>query len=164
MPAAKGSDAQWLSAPADAVDRAATVHRCSRPHSNTRGTDARGHHGSRDRPRSQYDAGPYDAPGRIRNVLAVHYGTGLFTARNHETGYQQRRMTQSELHFCLLHMGECLLLWRAAAFVAPSQRGECLPDSVNLAMQNPTPSPIGRKLGIGTSVVQRVFKQEPRPS
>jgi hypothetical protein len=23
---------------------------------------------------------------------------------------------------------------------------------------------IGRKLGIGTSVVQRVFKQEPRPS
>ena len=27
-------------APADAIDRAATIHRCSRPYSNTNGTDA----------------------------------------------------------------------------------------------------------------------------
>jgi hypothetical protein len=60
-------------------------------HSNTTGSDAGGHHGSRDRPRPQHDAGPYDAPGRIRNILAVHYGTGLFSACGHEPSYQQRR-------------------------------------------------------------------------
>jgi hypothetical protein len=61
------------------------------PYSNTTGTDARGYHGSRDRPRPQHDAGPYDAPDGIRNVLAVHYGTGLFGAYGHEPSYQQRR-------------------------------------------------------------------------
>jgi hypothetical protein len=35
------------------------------------GTDAGGHHGSRDRAGPQHDAAPYDAPDRIRNVLAV---------------------------------------------------------------------------------------------
>ncbi len=40
-----------LSASADSINRTATIHRCSRPHSNTRGTDAWGHHGSRDQPR-----------------------------------------------------------------------------------------------------------------
>jgi hypothetical protein len=78
-------------APADAIDRAATIHRCSRPYSNTNGTDAGGHHGSRDRPRSQHDSGPYDAPDRIRHVLAVHHGTGRFSACGHEPSYQQRR-------------------------------------------------------------------------
>ena len=29
-----------LSASADSINRTATIHRCSRPHSNTRGTDA----------------------------------------------------------------------------------------------------------------------------
>jgi hypothetical protein len=80
-----------MSAPADSINRAATIHRCSTPYPNTRGTDAGGHHGSRDRPRPQHDAGPYDASGRILNVLAVHYGTGLFSACGHEPGYQQRR-------------------------------------------------------------------------
>ena len=36
-----------ISTPAGAIDRSATVHRCSRPHSNTWCTDARGHHGAR---------------------------------------------------------------------------------------------------------------------
>ena len=80
-----------LSAPADSIDRAATIHRCSWPYSNSRGTDAGGHHGSRDGPRPQHDAGPYDASDRIGNVLAVHYGTGLFTACGHEPSDQQRR-------------------------------------------------------------------------
>jgi hypothetical protein len=67
--------------PADAIDRTATIHRCSWPY-----------HGSRDRAGPQHDAGPYDASGRICNVLAVHYGsTGLLTACNHENSYQQRR-------------------------------------------------------------------------
>jgi hypothetical protein len=80
-----------LSAPADSINRTATIHRCSTPYANTRGTDAGGHDGSRDRPRPQHDAGPYDAPDRIRNVLAVHYGTGLFSVCGHESSYQHRR-------------------------------------------------------------------------
>jgi hypothetical protein len=39
-----------LSAPADAIDRTTAIHRRSRPY-----------HGSRNRPRPQHDAGPYDA-------------------------------------------------------------------------------------------------------
>lgn len=43
------------------------------------------------RPRPQHDAGPYDAPGGIVNVLAVHYGsTGLFCAYGYEPNDQQR--------------------------------------------------------------------------
>lgn len=94
---------QDLSAPADSINRAATIHRCSRTYSNTTGTDARGHHGSRDRPRPQHDAGPYDTPHGIRNVLAVHYGAGLFGACGHEPSYQQRRQRDRKLHFGLLH-------------------------------------------------------------
>src|SRR5258708_16098761 len=92
-----------LSAPAHSINRTATIHRCPRPYSNTRGTDAGGHHGSRDRPRPQHHAGPYDAPDRIRNVLAVHYGTGLFSACGHEPSYQQSRQRDRKLHFGLLH-------------------------------------------------------------
>jgi hypothetical protein len=80
-----------LSAPADSINRTATIHRCSGPHSNTRGTDAGGHHGSRDRPRPQHNAGSCDAADGILNVLAVHYGIGLFSARGHEPSYQQCR-------------------------------------------------------------------------
>ena len=74
-------------APADAIDRAATIHRCSRPYSNTNGTDAGRHHGSRDRPRPHHDSGPYDAADGIRNILAVHHRTGLFSARGYEPTY-----------------------------------------------------------------------------
>jgi hypothetical protein len=91
-----------LSAPADSIDRTAAIHRCATPHANTRGADAGGHYGSRDRPRPQHDAGPYDATRRVRNVLAVHHGTGLFSARGHEPGYQQRRQRDRNLHFDLL--------------------------------------------------------------
>jgi hypothetical protein len=80
-----------VSAAADAIDRTAAIHRRSPSHSNARGADAGGHYRSRDRPRPQYDAGPYDATSRILNVLAVHHGTGLFSARGDEAGYQQRR-------------------------------------------------------------------------
>jgi hypothetical protein len=80
-----------LSAPANSINRTATIHRCSRPYSNTSGTNAGGHHGAHNRPWPQHDAGPYDAPDRILNVLAVHHGTGLFSACGHEPSYQQRR-------------------------------------------------------------------------
>jgi hypothetical protein len=42
------------------------------------------------RPRPQHNAGPYDATGRIFNVLAVHHGTGLFSACDYESSDQQR--------------------------------------------------------------------------
>src|SRR5258708_3776977 len=58
---------------------------------------------ARDLPRPQHHAGPYDAPDRIRNVLAVHYGTGLFSACGHEPSYQQSRQRDRKLHFGLLH-------------------------------------------------------------
>jgi hypothetical protein len=76
------------SAPADPINRTATIHRCSWPHSDSSGTDAGGHHGSRDWAGPQHDAGPYDAPDRIRNVLAVHHGTGRFSARAYEPRYK----------------------------------------------------------------------------
>jgi hypothetical protein len=91
-----------LSAPADAVDRAATIHRCSSPHSHARGTDPGSHHGSRYRPRSQHDSGPHDATNRIRNVLAVHHRTSLFSARGYEPTYQQHRKRERKLHYGLL--------------------------------------------------------------
>jgi hypothetical protein len=93
-----------LSAPAFSIDWTAAIHRCSRPHSNTGGADAGGHHGSRDRPRPQHDAGPCDAPDRVLDVLAVDHGTGLFSARGNEPGYQQRRQCDRKLHFGLLDL------------------------------------------------------------
>jgi hypothetical protein len=87
-----------ISAPADSIYWTATVHRRSGPHSNTCGADAGGHHGSRDRSRPQNHAGPYDASSRIRNVLAVNYGTGLFSACGHEPSCQQRRQRDRKLH------------------------------------------------------------------
>jgi hypothetical protein len=78
------------SAPADPINRTATIHRCSWPYSDSSGTDAGGHRGSCDRPRHQPDAGSYDATGRITYVLAVDHGTGRFTACDHESGDQQR--------------------------------------------------------------------------
>ena len=76
------------SSPTDSIYRTATIHRCSRTDSDTSGTDAGGYHRTRDRPRYKRGSGPYDAPDRIRNVLAVDYGTGLFGAGNHEASYQ----------------------------------------------------------------------------
>ena len=75
------------SAPANSINGTATIHRCSCPYSNARGTDAGRYHSSRDRPRPQRDAGPDDAPGRVCNVLAVDHGTGLLSACGHEPGY-----------------------------------------------------------------------------
>src|SRR5438445_9074297 len=77
--------------PAASINRTAAIHRCSRPYSNSRGTDAWGHHGPCDRPRPQHDTGPYDAPDGVGNVLAIHNGTGVFSACGHESNYQQRR-------------------------------------------------------------------------
>lgn len=70
--------AEIQSAPTGSIDRTATIHRCAGPDC-----------GSRDRPRPQHDAGPYDATGRIFNILAVDHGTGLFSARSNEPSYQQ---------------------------------------------------------------------------
>ena len=89
---ATSHDQRFLqSASADSIDRTAAIHRCSRPHPHTWGAYAGCHHGPRDRPRSQYYTGPDDAPGRIRNILAVNHGTGRFSACSHEPTYQQRR-------------------------------------------------------------------------
>jgi hypothetical protein len=52
----------WPVSACYSINRTATIHRCSTPYSDTRGTDPGGHYGSRDRPRPQYDARPYDAP------------------------------------------------------------------------------------------------------
>jgi hypothetical protein len=62
------------SAPAHAIDRTATVHGRSR---RDRSSCDRG---SCDWPRVQHDAGPCDATGGIRDVLAVHYSIRLFGA------------------------------------------------------------------------------------
>jgi len=78
---ARGPEKNGLSAPADAIDRTATIHRCFG------GID----YASRDWPRHQRDAGSYDAIGRIRNVLTVHHCTGLFSTCGYEPSYQQRR-------------------------------------------------------------------------
>lgn len=68
------------SAPADAIDRPATIHRRSRPHCLS-GRSAC------DRPRRQHNAGPRHATGGIANVLAVHHGAGFFGACRHEPGH-----------------------------------------------------------------------------
>jgi hypothetical protein len=65
-------------APSDTIDWAAAIY----------GSADRG--GSRNRPRSQHDTGPRDATGRITSVLAIHYGTGLFSTCCYEPSYQQR--------------------------------------------------------------------------
>jgi hypothetical protein len=63
---------------AGAIDRATAIY--------SSGTD---HRLSRDRPRPQHDTRPYDAAGRIFNILAVYHSTGLFSARGNETSYQE---------------------------------------------------------------------------
>src|ERR1700683_5484950 len=50
-----------LLAPADSIDRTAPIHVMSMPD-----------RGAGDRPRPPHDAGPYDAPARVGNVVAVH--------------------------------------------------------------------------------------------
>jgi hypothetical protein len=60
-------------------------------------------HDSRSRTWPQHDTRPYDAPGRIFNVLAVHYCTGLFGACGYEPGDQQRRYGDQTFHFGLLY-------------------------------------------------------------
>ena len=94
-------------APANPIDWSATVHRCSRAHANTHCPDAGGYHGPRDGSCDQDDAGPCNAPDGIRNVLAVHDGTGRFTACCHEPGDQQRRECNRKLHFALLVGHRC---------------------------------------------------------
>jgi hypothetical protein len=81
--AVTSGDKRPFSAPARAIDRTATIHGCPW------GANAGGHHGSRDRSWAQHDSGPYDATGRILNVLTVHHGTGLFRACGYEASYQQ---------------------------------------------------------------------------
>jgi hypothetical protein len=71
------------SAPANAIHRTSTIHRSSRTHGLYRNR-------SRDRPRPQHDAGPYDAADGILDVLAVHHSTGFFGACNYAPSYQQR--------------------------------------------------------------------------
>lgn len=79
-----------VSAPADSIDRTAAIHRCASPYADSGGPDTGSHHRSRDRPCHQPDAGSNDAAGRITDVLAVHHGTGRFTACDHESCDQQR--------------------------------------------------------------------------
>jgi hypothetical protein len=62
-----------LSASADSINRAATIHGSS------------GGYRTRDRPSHQPNAGSHDAAGGIANVLAVDHGTGRFTACDHES-------------------------------------------------------------------------------
>jgi hypothetical protein len=75
------------SAPADAIDRTATIHRCPTPYSNTRSTDADGR-GSRNRPGPEHDTRPDDATGRIAHVRTIHRGIGLLSACGYEPSYQ----------------------------------------------------------------------------
>src|SRR3954462_12496954 len=79
-----------MSAPAHSINRTTTIHWCSAPNSNARGTDTGGHHSSSDGPRYQPDAGPYDATSRITNILAIDHGTGGLTAHG-QPGDQERR-------------------------------------------------------------------------
>jgi hypothetical protein len=75
---------QKLSAPADSVDRTATVHRSSSPNPYARRADARSRYRTRYGPRPQHDPGSSDATGRITDILAVNHGAGLFRARGEE--------------------------------------------------------------------------------
>ena len=75
------------SAPADAIDRTATIHRCPTPYSNTRSTDADGR-GSRNRPGPEHDTRPGDAIGGIAYVRTIHHGIGLLGACGYEPSYQ----------------------------------------------------------------------------
>jgi hypothetical protein len=62
-----------MSVSADAIDLAAPIHGCSRADSFPRGS-------SRNRPRPQYDAGPYNAAGGVTNVLAVDNSASFLSA------------------------------------------------------------------------------------
>lgn len=73
------------SASADAIDRAATIHRCS-PH-----TDAGGHYGARNGPWPQYDAGSNDAANGIFDILTINHRACFFSARSNEAGDESRR-------------------------------------------------------------------------
>src|SRR5215212_9688942 len=102
----RNTSQQAISAPAHTVDGAATVHRCSSPHSDAWCTDAWGYHGARDRTRPQHDARSDDATDRIIDVLAVNHRTGLFGSCSKEPGHQCRKSDQS-LHVSLHQLFFC---------------------------------------------------------
>jgi hypothetical protein len=93
----------WPSAPAHAIDRTSTIHRCSGSHAHSRCSDTWGHHSTCDRPRAQHDARPHDAAGRITDVLAIDHGTRLFSACGYESGHEYGYRYQ-ESHFRLLQL------------------------------------------------------------
>jgi hypothetical protein len=59
-----------MSVSTDAIDWPTPIHRCSRAHCLARG-------GACNRPWAKHDAGPYNAAGRIADVLAVHDSAGF---------------------------------------------------------------------------------------
>jgi hypothetical protein len=68
-------------------------------------SNARRNHDTSSRTWLQHDTRPYDAPGGIFNVLAVHYCAGLFSACGYEPNNQQRRYGDGKFHFGLLYFG-----------------------------------------------------------
>ena len=79
-PLPHSSKSAW-SAPANAIDRAATVHGCAGGH----------HRRACNRPRAQHDTGPCDAARRVADIRAVNDGAGRFRACGHEAGNQHCR-------------------------------------------------------------------------
>jgi hypothetical protein len=89
--------------------------------------DPGSNHDSRNRTWPQHDTRPYDAPGWIFNVLAVHYCTGLFGGYGYEPCDQQRRYDDQTFHFALLYRGTitCVARSRPMHEVKPSEKKVC---------------------------------------
>jgi len=86
LPPKQGGLQLATSAPADAIDRAAAVHRRASADANTARADTDA--GNRTSP--QHHAAPCDATGRITYVCAVDDGAGWLRGCGDETGCQQR--------------------------------------------------------------------------
>jgi hypothetical protein len=101
-----------------------TIHRAIHRTVHRAHIDPGSNHDSRSRTWPQHDTRPYDAPGRIFNVLAVHYCTGLFGACGNEPGDQQRRYRDQTFHFGLLYRGTitCVARSRPMHEVKPSEK------------------------------------------